>query len=304
MLDKWGSQRRDCDQIRDEEEMEGNPMHYENVIVKKENRVAWITMNRPEQLNALNLELIADLVAAVKEAEQDEGVGTVVIKGAGRAFSSGYDMAQGVSGEYLAVKSRVVDDLIAMQQSTKSLTTIWNLRKPVIAQVHGYCIAGGNDIAGQCDIIIAAENAVFMHPQVRRLGLTWMHMAPYNAGLQWAKMMMFTGDPVSGKQAEQIGLVAKAVPEEKLEEEVRKLAERIACVPSELLMLNKAALNRVAEEMGLRNYLEAASALDTICHYTNAVQNFAEAVKGRGLREALAENEAPFKKLPKPFEDC
>jgi len=275
-------------------------MGYENIIYEKKGRVARITLNRPEHLNALSLDLMKELVNALGEAEQDEGIRVVIIKGAGRAFCAGYDI-EGRPGDYSAGTAPILDDLTAMQENTKYLTTIWNLRKPVIAQVHGYCVAGGNDVAGQCDITIAAENAMFMHPQIRRLGLTWLHMAAYHAGLQWAKMLMFTGDPVSGKQAEKIGLVARAVPADKLEEEVSKLAERIACVPAEELALNKAALNRVAEEMGLRNVFSAASELDTIAHYTDAVHGFIAMAREKGLKEALAENNAPFNELPKPF---
>ena len=276
-------------------------MDYENVLYEKKGRVARITLNRPEHLNALSGALMTDLVNALGEAEQDDGIGVVIIKGAGRAFCAGYDIEPGKAGEYSAGTSPIMEDLYSMQGLTKKMSTIWDLHKPVIAQVHGYCVAGGNDVAGQCDIIIAAENAMFMQPQGRRLGLTWMHMAAYHAGLQWAKMMVFTGDPVSGKQAEQIGLVAKAVPEEKLEEEVNKLADRIACMPSDLLSVHKMALNNVAEVMGMRNVFNAAASLDTISHYTNAVHSFVELAKEKGLKEALAENDAPFKKLPKPF---
>jgi len=240
-------------------------------------------------------------VAALKEAEQDDGVGVIIIKGAGRAFSAGYDIEPGKAGEY--GETPVLDDLLYLQGLDKRITAIWNLRKPVIAQVHGYCIAGGNDVAGQCDIIIAAENAVIAQPQIRRLGLTWMHMFPYKCGAQWAKILMFTGDSISGKEAERIGLVAKAVPEDKLEEEVNKLAERIALVPSELLTLNKAAINRAFEEMGLRNAFNASSELDLIAHNTRAVQDFRRMAEEKGLKAALAENEAPFKALPRPFEE-
>jgi enoyl-CoA hydratase len=278
-------------------------MDYSCILYEKKDGIAKIVLNRPDHLNALSRALLAELVVALKEAEHDADVKVVIIKGAGRAFCSGYDIEPRKSDEYSAGVSPILDDYEAMTELTNKITTIWKLRKPVIAQVHGYCAAGGNDVAGQCDIIIAAENAQFMHPQVRRLGLIWMHMAAYHAGLQWAKMMMFTGDPVSGKQAEQIGLVAKAVPEDRLEEEVEKLARRIACVPSELLATNKMAINRVAEEMGLNNVFSAASALDTISHYTGAVRNFIKAAEEKGLREALAENDAPFKKLPKPFAD-
>ncbi len=278
-------------------------MDYSNILYEKKEGIAKITLNRPDHLNALSKALLGELVEALKEAEQDAAVKVVIIKGAGRAFCTGYDIEPRKPGEYSAGGAPILDDYKAMTEITNRLTTIWKLTKPVIAQVHGYCAAGGNDVAGQCDIIIAAENAQFMHPQVRRLGLIWLHMAAYHAGLQWAKMMMFTGDPVSGKQAEQIGLVAKAVPENRLEEEVDKLARRIACVPSELLATNKMALNRVAEEMGLNNVFSAASALDTISHYTAAVRDFIKLAQEKGLREALAENEAPFKKLPKPFSD-
>lgn len=278
-------------------------MDYSCILYEKKDAIAKITLNRPDHLNALSRTLLSELVAALKEAEHDAGVKVVIIKGAGRAFCTGYDIEPGKPGEYSAGVAPILDDYKAMTELTDKLTTIWKLQKPVIAQVHGYCVAGGNDVAGQCDIIIAAENAQFMHSQVRRLGLIWLHMAPYHAGLQWAKMMMFTGDPVTGKQAEQIGLVAKAVPENRLEEEVEKLARRIACVPSELLAVNKMAINRVAEEMGLNNVFGAASALDTISHYTGAVRNFIKLAEEKGLREALAENEAPFKKLPKPFID-
>jgi enoyl-CoA hydratase len=278
-------------------------MGYSCILYEKKEGIAKIILNRPDNLNALSRMLLQELVSVLKEAESDAEVKVVIIKGAGKAFCSGYDIEPRKPGEYSAGVSPILEDFEAMTELTNKLTTIWKLRKPVIAQVHGYCAAGGNDVAGQCDIIIAAENAQFMHPQVRRLGLIWLHMAAYHAGLQWAKMMMFTGDPVSGVQAEKIGLVAKAVPEERLEEEVEKLARRIACVPAELLATNKMAINRVAEEMGLNNVFSAASALDTLSHYTGAVRNFIKAAEEKGLREALSENDAPFKKLPKPFTD-
>ncbi len=276
-------------------------MAYKYILYEKQDKIARITLNRPEVLNALSNALLNELAATLDEIDQDNGVSVVIIRGAGRGFSAGYDIGPGKPGEYAS--SPVLDDMHWLEGNDRKITRIWNLRKPVIAQVHGYCVSGGNDIAGQCDIIIAAENAVFMHPQVRRLGLTWMHMAAYHAGLQWAKMLMFTGDPVSGREAEKIGLVARAVPEDKLEEEVNKLAERIALVPRELLELNKSAINLVAEGMGLRNTLSAALRLDVIAHTTKAVQDFRKIAEEQGLKAALAANEAPFKKLSRPFRD-
>ncbi|MFC1667625.1 enoyl-CoA hydratase-related protein, partial [Candidatus Omnitrophota bacterium] len=238
-----------------------------------------------------------DLQSALREAESDSGVSVIIIKGAGRSFSAGYDIAPREPGTYGA--TAVLDDMIRLEEQDKKITAIWDVRRPVIAQVHGYCVAGGNDIAGQCDIIIAAENATFMHPQIRRLGLTWMHMAAYHIGPQWAKILMFTGDSISGKKAEQIGLVAKSVPEDKLEEEVNQLASRIALVGLGELITNKMAINRVIEEMGLRNALNTGILLDTIAHTTPPVQDFRTKAEEKGLKETLAENEAPFKEIPR-----
>jgi len=275
-------------------------VNYENILYEKQDRIARITLNRPEKLNALSKALLIEYATALTEAEKDKEVRVVIVKGAGRAFSAGYDVEPEAPDAYSAIQP--LDDLIRMQDNTRLITTAWNLHKPVIAQVHGYCIAGGNDVAAQCDIIIAAENAVFMHPQIRRLGLTWMHMTTYNIGAQRAKMLMFTGDPVSGKEAEQIGLVAKAVPEDRLEKAVTELAQRIAQVPSELLALNKAAVNRVVELMGVKTFLNSGMEMDVISHNTRAVQDFRKLAEEKGLKAALEENEAPFKALPKPFE--
>jgi len=273
---------------------------YKNIIYKKHDRITRITLNRPDVLNALSFDLLDELESALAEAEQDSGVGVIIIQGAGRAFSAGYDIQPGKPGVHNA--GPIFSDLIYLQKVGRKVTAPWNTTKPVIAQVHGYCVAGGNDLAGQCDIIIAAENAKIMLPQIRRIGVALpLNMFAYNAGLQWAKMLVFTGDSVTGKEAEGIGLVARAVPEDKLEDEVTKLALRIAMVPYELLALNKAAINRVAEAMGLSNVLNFGAELDAISHFTKPVQDFKKLAEEKGLKDALAENEAPFKALPKSF---
>ena len=281
-------------------------MAYENILYEKKDRIARVTLNRPEKMNALSHALLEEYADALTEAERDEEIGVVIVKGAGRAFSAGYDVgggrrSYGDSAPSTPSITPFLDDRASLQFLDDKITTAWNLVKPVIAQVHGYCIAGGNDIAGQCDIIIAAENAVFGHPQIRRLGLTWMHMFPYKCGAQWSKMLMFTGDSISGKEAEQIGVVAKAVPEEKLEEEVSKLAERIALVDPTLLAMNKLTINRVFEEMGMRNAFNAANTLDTVAHTAKAMQDFLKISREEGLKAALEANEGPFRASPRPF---
>ena len=277
------------------------PTSYENILYDVSNRIARITLNRPEKLNVLSDTLLEEYATALVEAESDPEVGVVVVKAAGRAFCAGYDV--GVGSDYARMHSEapLLADRLHLQSFDDKITTAWRIVKPVIAQVHGVCVAGGNDIAGQCDIIIASENATFGHPQIRRLGLTWMHMFPYKCGAQWSKMLMFTGDSINGKEAERIGVVARAVPEDKLEEEVDKLAARIALVDPMLLAMNKLAVNRVFEEMGMRNAFNAANSFDTIAHTSKATQEFNQIVREQGLKSALVANEGPFRQSPRPF---
>jgi enoyl-CoA hydratase len=276
-------------------------MSYENILYEVSNRIARITLNRPEKLNALSSALLEEYAAALVEAERDPDVRVVIVRAAGRAFSAGYDVGGGSSYGRTRNDAPFLADRLSLQFLDDKITMAWKLVKPVIAQVHGICVAGGNDIAGQCDIIIAAENATFGHPQIRRLGLTWMHMFPYKCGAQWSKILMFTGDSISGKEAEQIGVVARAVPEDKLEEEVEKLAARIALVDPTLLAMNKLAVNRVFEEMGMRNAFNASNAYDTIAHTAEAMQEFNRIAREQGLKTALEANEGPFRQSPRPF---
>ena len=188
-------------------------MVYAHILYDIKDRIATITLNRPESLNSLDEPLLEEWVDALHHAESDDDVRVVVLRGAGRSFCSGYTMDQ--SREYADVSSH--EGWVGRQDWNRKISTTWHLRKPVIAQVHGHCVSGGLEMVGQCDIVIAAENAVFMNPHVRGWAISYLHMGVYHAGPQWTKIMMFTGDPISGKRAEQIGLVAKAVPEDQLE---------------------------------------------------------------------------------------
>lgn len=275
------------------------------VIYEKADRIATISLNRPEAMNAFTGAMLDELDAALRDAELDDGIHVVILKGAGPGFCAGADLSDGGSEtteRWVETEPTVYDDFVAFSDDRYRVST-WSLRKPVIAQVHGYCVGAGHDIAGQCDIIIAADNAKFVHSEVRGLGVTWRHLSAYYAGPQWAKIMMFTGDPISGAEAERIGLVAKSVPEGRLDDEVRKLAARIALVPTETLALNKATINKAYEEMGLREYLEFGAAMDAIAHGTNSFKSFIAKIKDEGLGAALESRDGPFRQLPRPFRD-
>ena len=266
-------------------------MSYENVIYDKSGHIATITMNRPDKLNALSIGLIDDIVAAAEEAEADKEIRVIILKAAGRAFSAGYDITPGQDKDK---DEDLYDRLLRFRKTNLQWGKLWNLAKPIVVQVHGYCLAGATDLATSCDIIIAAEDAVFGLPDVRGIESVENHMWTYLVGPQWAKRMMLTGDPIDGKTAERIGLVLKAVPADKLDEEVRTLAGRIANIPLELLAPHKALINKV---MGLMGHAVAQQmAFDTVAitHHSDARRKFNELAEKEGLRAALQHRDGPF----------
>lgn len=265
-------------------------MSYENVLYEKDGKIATITMNRPDKLNALSTGLIDDIVDAAEEAAADNDVSVVVLRGAGRAWSAGYDITprDGSQGEDLAA------NLIAFRRTTTKWNQLWHLSKPIIAQVHGYCLAGGTDLALSCDIVIAAEDTTFGTPDVRGIESVENHMWTYLVGPQWAKRLMMTGDPFDGKTAERIGLILKAVPAEDLEDEVKTLAGRIANVPLELLMPHKSLINKVMDLMGHAVAQRMATDTVTMTHYSAANAKFKEIGHTEGLRAALQWRDGPF----------
>jgi enoyl-CoA hydratase len=189
----------------------------------------------------------------------------------------------------------ILEDKSRLEKVAERWLAIWNLKKPVIAQVHGVCLGGGTDLALTCDMIIAGEHAKFGHPGIRALGLRLIPMWAYLVGPQWAKRMLLTGDQIDGREAEKIGLVLKAVPTERLEEETMRLAGRVALVPSELLTLNKVLINRVLEEMGWHNAVRTAAELDVISHFSPPVIEFWKVLSEKGIKEAIKWRDEKFK---------
>ena len=266
-------------------------MTYENVLYETNGRVATITMNRPDKLNALSEGLIDDIVAAAEEAEADREVRSIILKAAGRAFSAGYDISPGAHGDG---SDDLYTELMRFRKTNMQWGKLWNLSKPIIAQVHGYCLAGATDLATSCDMIIAAENSTFGLPDVRGIESVENHMWTYLVGPQWAKRMMMTGDPIDGKTAERIGLIMQAVPADQLDAEVKRLAGRVANIPLELLAPHKSLINKV---MGLMGHAVAQQlAFDTVAitHYSDSRKNFTAMAEKEGLRAALLNRDGPF----------
>lgn len=217
-----------------------------------------ITLNRPEKRNALSNELRAQLFDAMREADLDPDVRVIIIRGAGPSFSSGYDLQQAMADnrQNLPRHASNIDGYWA-RHLVEGWFEMWDYTTPVIAQVHGYCLAGGSELAAACDLVYVAEDAQIGYPPVRLMGTPDMMWQPWLMGMRRAAEALFTGDAISGVEAAQMGVANRAFPADQLEENVLAVAERISKVDRDLLALNKRALHRSMEVMGIRTALRA-----------------------------------------------
>ena len=278
---------------------------YKTIIVEVENGRARITLNRPEKLNALSLELQTELNEALWEADNDNNVHAVILRGNGRAFSAGYDLTPMANRRppsadddpYAAVYRggrTFDDDAWQMERAQRLRMAIFDMHKPVIAQVHGYCLAGGTDVALLCDIVIAAEDATIGFPPARAMGSLPNQMWVYHCGPQWAKRLFLTGDTVTGAEAADIGLVLKAVPASALEAEVEGLVDRMAMIDTDLLSANKRIVNVALELMGARTMQRFGVENDARAHLAPSVREFGRIAGEQGLKAALHWRDAKF----------
>lgn len=266
------------------------------VLYARDGRIGRITLNRPEVLNAIDAALPAELEAAVAEANADPGVHVIVLAGAGRAFCAGYDLtayAQ-VPGANEGVQEMPWDpmkDYAFMMRNTELFMSLWRSYRPVVAKVHGFAVAGGSDIALCSDMIVMAEDAEIGYMPVRVWGCPTTAMWVYRLGPERAKRLLFTGDRISGAEAERIGLVLKAVPAAELDAEVERLAERIAGVPVNQLMMQKLVVNQAIEAMGLKQTQMFATVFDGITRHSPEGMNFKHRAEAVGWKEAVRERD-------------
>lgn len=259
-------------------------------------RVRRITMNRPEKRNSLIHPLRGAILDTLREHDQDPTVSVTIIRGAGPSFSAGYDLGGGNEGQEMPYYTPGGEGAWP-RHVTEGWMSIWDLAKPVIAQVHGYCLAGGTEFIGHCDIVFASEDAQFGHPAGRSLGiLPTLSMWPVLMGPRKTKEYLFTGDYMGAKEALEWHLVNRVFPKDKLEEETLAYARRVAMVPAELLMLHKAAVNRYLDIMGIRAAEQSAADIDVIAHQTDTVKAWMKASREKGLKSALTERDRPFAK--------
>ena len=274
-------------------------MSYEFIEYSASDGIACVHLDRPEKLNALSRELQDELVDCLERADDDPEVRVITLRGNGRAFCAGYDITPPSTPEAQAAaqvaRDNIRADIHRMKRTPTTMNAILNLSKPVIAGVHGYCIAGGTDLAMHCDIIIAADDAQIGFPPVRSMGTPPTHMWTYMVGPQWAKWFLLTGESVSGARAEELGLVWKSVPGEGLDAAVDDLARTMARIPWELLAANKSIVNKAMDLMGRATLQTIAAETDAIAHQAPIVKEFSRMSQEQGLKAALDWRDGPFR---------
>ena len=272
-------------------------MQFSTLLYAVEDRVATITLNRPERLNAINLAMPGEIRRAVETAEADRNVHVIVLKGAGKGFCGGYDLVEfaETEGEVTGLQEMPWDPTVDygfMKRCTDDFMALWRARKPVICQIHGAAAAGGSDIALCCDLIVMAENARIGYPPARVWGVPTTMMWVYRLGPENAKRMLFTGDLIDGVEAAGMGLVLKAVPEDALAREVAALCGRIKGVPRNQLMMTKMAVNQAYENMGLQTTQMFATLFDGVARHSPEGLWFRRRAQEAGFKKAVEERDS------------
>ncbi len=277
-------------------------MPYETLLYDTEQEVATITLNRPERLNTIVPPMPEEIEAAVNRAVADPQVKVIVLQGAGRSFCAGFDFGQGFHhwDDALTTDGRWdpgKDFTFATSQSLGAVPrfmSLWRSPKPVIAQVHGWCVGGGSDMALCADLVIASEDARIGTSYSRMWGCYLSGMWLYRLGLTRAKEHALTGRPLSGVEAVDAGLINAAVPFERLQEEVAERARQLAAIPISQLTAMKLIVNQAYENMGLASTQLLGPVLDGLMRNTPDARRFIELAEREGVSAAVARRDGPF----------
>jgi enoyl-CoA hydratase len=281
---------------------------YENLLVDRagtDGRVARITLNRPEKMNALSQDLLFELNDALHELEADFDTRVIILRGAGRTFSAGYDLTppRGQGADAVVRRYKSVDEegrrlvmgiRTGMQQIVDIQLYFWNMARVTIAQIHGYALAGGCELAMLADFVVAAEDAQLGHPGCRfgtsRTGVIW----PLVIGMRKAKELYYTGSSVSGTEAERIGMINYAWPAAEMDQRTVEFADYVANLPSDHLAILKTNMNRFYENMGIYSSIRSSTEFDAMSGFTSQAYGFQEKMR-EGLKVALEWRDGPYR---------
>ena len=272
------------------------PAEFSSLRYATHGRIATITLDRPERLNAIDEHMPGEIEAAVERAAADDSVHVIVIEGAGRAFCAGYDLkffaeAEGYNAGVQPMPWEPMVDFDFMHRFTRQYMSLWRSPKPSIAKVHGYAVAGGSDIALCCDLVVMAEDAKIGYPPARVWGCPTTAMWAYRVGPVHAKRMLLTGDLIDGREAHRIGLVNEITPADALDPAVERLAQRIAAVPRAQLAMHKLLINQVCDANGLPNTQMLATIFDGMARHNPPGRAFKARAEQVGFQKAVAERD-------------
>ncbi|HEY7295056.1 MAG TPA: crotonase/enoyl-CoA hydratase family protein [Dehalococcoidia bacterium] len=275
------------------------------VLYEERDTLAIITLNRPEKLNTLNEAVIAGLAASIDAASASREVSAIVLRGAGRAFTAGYDLNpreriprrplyDAPSPEPRPGAWDPVRDLQFMGHNMRRFMKLWECPKPVIAQVHGYALGGGTDLVLCADQIFMAEDAFIGYPPSRVYGTPTTMLWVYRLGLEHAKQFLLSGDAIDAATAYRIGLVSHVFPVDRLGQETERYARRFRHIPANQLALNKLLINQAFENMGLRTTQLLGTFFDGVTRHTEEALRWRESFGEIGFRETIRRRDAPF----------
>ncbi len=278
---------------------------YSDILYETDGRLAYITLNRPEKLNALSNNLRAEVMDAMREAEHDNEVGVIILRANGRSFSAGYDLTPSRTADddkFVSARSKLPDTGTTHPGANQwarhvvmTNWTIWELAKPVVAQIQGHCLAGGTELATSCDFRIVADDAQIGYPPVRAMTTMDMMWTPWHLSPAKAREFAYVGDSVSGTDMVTYGWANYAVPKDELGDFTEKFARRMAHIDNEMLMYSKRAVNRQYETMGIRQGLHSGTEIQALSSARSAASEWGRRVRDEGLKAALEWRDGPFR---------
>jgi enoyl-CoA hydratase len=254
-------------------------------------KVRRFTLNRPEKRNALNDALRGALFDALRAGDRDRDVSVMIIRGAGTCFSAGYDLG---SPNHDVERAIAKADGWWSRHVVNNWFEMWDMATPIIAQVHGYCLAGGTELATACDLVYVADDAAIGYPPVRLMSPPDMQWQTWMMGLRRGMEALLTGDSMSGVEAVQAGFANRSYPSGDLDDAVVAMAERIAKIPLDLLTLNKRAAHRAMEAMGIRSGIRATAEIQALGFHQPASKEYLASFGTKGVSAALSDRDRAF----------
>ncbi|MFW9882216.1 MAG: enoyl-CoA hydratase-related protein, partial [Candidatus Thorarchaeota archaeon] len=240
------------------------------IVDEPEKYINRITLNRPEKRNALNNQLRAEVFDALEKSDMNEEIRVTIIRGAGTCFSAGYDLGSDLrkNRPWFTSPELGLRSFSWAKHVTEGWFKMWDMAKPIIAQVHGYCLAGASELASGCDLVYVADDAQIGYPAVRSISPPDLQYPVWLMGMRAAMEYMLTGSSINGKEAARVGWANRSFPKEELEEKVLEMARSVANIPPDLQILNKRSVHQAMEIMGIRNALRAGHPFVSLAHYT------------------------------------